>query len=142
MMPSGKTVDTIADGAVLIAYNWPKNTDRYKRVEIFINTFFPRIAEFGQPPHHVKWREVNLGATLAGWTRLESAQAWLDSHKENAAAEGRSQFKTFLARQGADPERSPEPAAEADRLFDDYLKWLRARGGTDRPASSGAVSGR
>ena len=137
MIPPGKTVDTIADGAVLIAYNWPKNTDRYKRVETFINTFFPRIAEFGQPPHHVKWREVNLGATLAGWTRLESAQAWIDSHREKTAADDRSPFKSFLTSRGANPDSSPEAAAQADRLYDEYLKWARTRGGPDRPKANG-----
>jgi uncharacterized protein len=130
MVPAGRTVETIADGAVLIAYNWPKNTDRYRRVETFINTFFPRIVEFGQPPHHVKWREVNLAATLAGWTRLESAEAWLNSNKDKAIADERSQFKSFLARRGiSNPERTSEAAAQADRLFDDYLKWFRAREG-------------
>src|SRR5262252_158771 len=142
MIPTGQAVETIADGAILIAYNWPKNTDRYRRVETFINTFFPRIAEFAQPPHHVKWREVNLGATLDGWTRLESAQAWLNANRENAVAAERSQFKSFLATRGSNPERSPETAAQADRLFDEYLKWARTHGGTDRPASSRAVNAR
>ena len=142
MIPAGQSVETIADSAVLIAYNWPKNTDRYRRVETFINTFFPRIAEFAQPPHHVKWREVNLGATLDGWTRLESAQAWLNANKENAVAAERSQFKSFLASRGSNPERSAEAAAQADRLFEEYLKWARAHGGTDRPASSRAVNAR
>jgi len=142
MIPAGQSVETIADSAVLIAYNWPKNTDRYRRVETFINTFFPRIAEFAQPPHHVKWREVNLGATLDGWTRLESAQAWLNANRENAVAAERSQFKSFLATRGSNPERSPETAAQADRLFDEYLKWARTHGGTDRPASSRAVNAR
>ncbi len=130
MIPAGQSVETIADGAVLIAYNWPKNTDRYRRVETFINTFFPRIGEFGQPPHHVKWREVNLVATLPGWTRLESAEAWLNSNNYKPVAEERAQFKSFLALRGiSDLERSPEASAQADRLFDDYLKWVRARGG-------------
>ena len=129
MIPAGQSVETIADGAVLIAYNWPKNTDRYRRVETFINTFFPRIGEFGQPPHHVKWREVNLAASLPGWTRLESAEAWLNSNNYKPVAEERAQFKSFLALRGiSNSERSPEASAQADRLFDDYLKWVRARG--------------
>jgi hypothetical protein len=53
-----------------------------RRVEKFIGTFFPRIAEVAQPPHHVKWRELNLGATLAGWNRLESAEAWLNTTRK------------------------------------------------------------
>jgi uncharacterized protein len=138
MIPAGQSVETIADNAILIAYNWPKNTDRYRRVETFINAFFPRIAEFAQPPHHVKWREVNLGATLAGWTRLESAETWLKSNGEKAVAEERSQFRSFLTRQTPNPANSPEVAANADRLFDEYLKWVRARGGADRPTPSGS----
>jgi uncharacterized protein len=130
MVPSGQTVETIADGAILIAYNWPKNTDRYRRVETFINTFFPRIAEFGHPPHHVKWREVNLGATLDGWTRLESAQAWLNSNREKSVAEERSQFRSFLAgRSISNTDRSSDAATQTDRLFEDYLKRLRSREG-------------
>jgi Resolvase, N terminal domain len=27
-----------------------------------------------------KWHDVNLAATLPGWTRFEAAQVWLDSH--------------------------------------------------------------
>jgi TRAP-type uncharacterized transport system substrate-binding protein len=128
MIPAGQKVETIADSAILIAYNWPKNTDRYRRVETFINSFFPRIAEFAQPPHHVKWREVNIGATLEGWTRLEPAQEWINNHREKAVADERAQFKSFLAVRGSDPQRSAEAAAQADRLFDDYLKWMRTRG--------------
>jgi hypothetical protein len=76
-------VETVAVGAVLIAYNWPKtNVDRYRRVQRFVEAFFPRITDFQRPPHHPKWREVNLAATLPGWTRFEAAQAWLDSHRQ------------------------------------------------------------
>jgi uncharacterized protein len=65
IIPVGQTVDTIADGAILIAYNWPEGTDHYQRVERFINALFPRIAEFQKPPHHAKWREL-LSSALAG----------------------------------------------------------------------------
>jgi len=80
-----ETVDTVAVGAVLIAYNWPKtNVDRYRRVQQFVEAFFPRIADFQRPPRHPKWRDVNIAATLPGWTRFEAAQAWLDSHLQTA----------------------------------------------------------
>jgi uncharacterized protein len=66
MIRAGQSIDTIAVGAVLIAYNWPKNTERYRRVEKFINAFFPRISDFQRAPNHVKWREVNLGEHPCG----------------------------------------------------------------------------
>jgi hypothetical protein len=81
LIAPGESVDTVAVGAVLIAYNWPKTSiDRYRRVQRFVEAFFPRIAEFQRSPRHPKWRDVNLAATLPGWTRFEAAQAWLDSH--------------------------------------------------------------
>jgi TRAP-type uncharacterized transport system substrate-binding protein len=81
LIAPSETVDTVAVGAVLIAYNWPKtNVDRYRRVQRFVEAFFPRIADFQRPPRHPKWHDVNLAATLPGWTRFEAAQAWLDSH--------------------------------------------------------------
>jgi uncharacterized protein len=86
LIAPGETVDTVAVGAVLIAYNWPKtNVDRYRRVQRFVEAFFPRIADFQRPPRHPKWRDVNIAATLPGWTRFEAAQAWLDSHTRAAA---------------------------------------------------------
>jgi hypothetical protein len=107
-------------------------TDRYRRVDTFINAFFPRIAEFAQPPHHVKWREVNLGATLPGWTRLESAEAWLNTNRPNLLAEDPSQSGSSLGLRGiSSPERTSD--AQVDRLFEEYLKWARVHGGTDRP---------
>jgi hypothetical protein len=140
MIPAGQNLDTIADSAVLIAYNWPQGTDRYRRVETFINTFFPRIAEFARPPHHVKWREVNLAATLVGWTRLGSAEAWLNGNRAKTAADERSLFKSFLTDRSSSSDHSPEAGAQADRLYEEYLKWARARGGTNRPTPSGAAT--
>jgi len=85
LIASGDTVDTVAVGAVLIAYDWPRtNVDRYRRVQRFVEAFFPRIGEFQRPPRHPKWHEVNLAATLPGWTRFEAAQEWLDSHQRGA----------------------------------------------------------
>jgi uncharacterized protein len=143
MIPAGQPVETIADSALLIAYNWPKNTDRYRQVETFINAFFPRIAEFGRPPHHVKWREVNLGATLEGWTRLDSAEAWLNSSREKVLAEQRSPPGSSLGLRGISSS-GPTPGAQVDRLFEEYLKWAHAHGVTDRPppTSTGARTAR
>jgi uncharacterized protein len=84
ILPGG-TVDTVAGGAVLIAYNWPNtNVDRYRRLQNFVEAFFPKIGELQKPPRHPKWREVNLAATLPGWTRFEAAQQWLDSQPAQA----------------------------------------------------------
>jgi uncharacterized protein len=132
LMSAGETVDTVAVGAVLIAYNWPKtNVDRYRRVQRFVEAFFPKIAEFQKPPRHVKWREVNLAATLPGWTRFEAAQAWLDSHQE--AASRPAAMTDQAARQPLTPPGTRAASSAGQQgdvdplLYQEFLKWRQLR---------------
>ena len=136
-----ETVDTVAVGAVLVAYNWPKtNVDHYRRVQRFVEAFFPRIADFQRPPRHPKWRDVNIAATLPGWTRFEAAQAWLDSHLQTAQrAPGTSAAGPATATAGpaARPPLTPlgtGAASSADQqrdvnaaLFQEFLKRRQLR---------------
>lgn len=78
LIEGGPGVETIAVGAVLAVYNWPDNTDRARRVNLVVDRFFSKFAEFQKPPRHPKWREVNLAARLPGWNRLPAATAWLE----------------------------------------------------------------
>jgi uncharacterized protein len=136
MIPVGQTVDTVAVGAVLIAYDWPKtNGDRYGRVQRFVEAFFPKIAEFQKPPRHVKWHEVNLAAKLPGWTRFEAAQAWLDSHQQVAqrpsgapAAERpmTDQAAPATPRAAGSAEPTTQTVAAERALYQQFLKWRAA----------------
>src|SRR6476661_2697707 len=60
LIPKGSSVDTIAVGAVLVAVNGPRNTDRYRRVAAFVDAFFAKFSEFQKPARHSKWKEANL----------------------------------------------------------------------------------
>jgi len=130
VIPAGQSVDTIADGTVLIAYNWPKtNVDRYRRVQRFVEAFFPKIAEFQKPPRHPKWGEVNLAANLPGWTRFEAAQAWLDNQHVASTEEPSGVRQTVqldgVARPGALNTLPQKDAA----LYQEFLQWKKMRQG-------------
>jgi len=128
MIPQGQSINTVADGAVLIAYNWPKNTDRYRRVETFVNAFFSKIAEFQNPAHHAKWGEVNLNSNLDGWNRLEPAQKWLDDHFNTATDEERARFQAYVnSRRASGAERVSELSRPTEALYQEFLQWKRAR---------------
>src|ERR1043165_8402447 len=121
LIAPGQKVETVAVGAVLIAFNWPRNTDRYRRIQKFVENFFSRLAEFQKAPRHPKWKEANLAAGLPGWKRFEGADEWL---RRNAAPQAeREQFDQFLANRREKAASLPE---ERDRLFQEFLQW-RAR---------------
>ena len=105
---------------MLIAFNWPKNTDRYRRIQKFVDNFFPRLAEFQKAPRHPKWKEANLAAVLPGWTRFAGAEEWLRRHDTVAQGE-REQFDQFIA--GRREKSASLPSDERDRLFQEFLQW-------------------
>jgi hypothetical protein len=125
LIPAGQTVETVASGTVMIAYNWPKNTDRYRRIELFVNAFFPRLEEFRKPPRHEKWKDTNLAATLPGWKRFEGAEEWLRNARDQELNGKREQFQQFLASRNMSIDRTKMiPEADRNQLFEDFLKWM------------------
>ena len=130
MIEAGHDVGTVAVGAVLIAYNWPRDSDRYRRIAKFVDAFFSKLAELQKPPRHPKWRETNLAAVVPGWTRFAAAQEWLAHHRqESPPATTREQFDRFLdARRASGVKDEPDSATQRDHLFRDFLEWqARAR---------------
>ena len=87
LIPKGSSVDTVAIPSVLAVYNWPRDTDRYRRVALFIDAFFSKFREFQKPPRHGKWKEANLAATLRGWRRFPAAEEWLARNADKPTAD-------------------------------------------------------
>ena len=127
LIDGGQEVDTIAVGNVLAVFNWAENSERYKRVQRFVDAFFSRFDEFLKPGRHPKWKEVNLSATVPGWQRFKAAQDWLDREARQPSAETQERdFKQFVDAQGG-PSANLS-TADRDRLFQQFLEWQQARG--------------
>jgi TRAP-type uncharacterized transport system substrate-binding protein len=129
LIPAGQVIQTIADEVVLIGYNWPKNTDRYRRVQRFVDAFFPKIEEFRKPPNHPKWREVNLAVTVKDWKRFEPAEEWLASARNPDVASLQADFRQFTSSQQGGATRGVVSPANSDELFQEFLKWKQSRPG-------------
>lgn len=69
LVPAGGT-ETIAVGAVLAVYGWAPGTERHTKVSRFVHALHANFDRFLQPPRHPKWRDVNLSASVPGWTRF------------------------------------------------------------------------
>src|SRR3954469_753452 len=89
LIKEGENVDTIAVPAVLAAYNWAPNTDRYRKLALFVDAFFTKFPTFQNPPFHPKWKEVSLAAQLADWQRLPAAKQWLERNGVEQVARNR-----------------------------------------------------
>ncbi len=113
------SIDTIAVPAVLAVYNWSKDSDRYNRVQRFVQYLFNRWDTFQHAPYHPKWRDVNLAATVPGWTRFSAAQDMLQQVEAQQQQKQKTAFQTFVKQQGA----VPANAAERDALFREFLQW-------------------
>src|SRR5215212_6235460 len=118
-------LETLAVGTVLAVFNWPEGSDRYKRVQRFVDLFFSRFDEFLVPGRHPKWHEVNLSATVPGWQRFKAAQGWLDRAGHPSAPRGQPLADQPGASTGEVLNRSS--AGERERLFQQFLEWQQAR---------------
>jgi len=129
LIPAGQAIQTIADEVILIGYNWPKNTDRFRRVQRFVEAFFPKIDEFQKPPNHPKWREVNLGVSVKGWKRFEPADEWLAANRgpEVATLQQTNLRQTITPQGGAGAQRGAAPQPPSDELFQEFLRWKQSR---------------
>jgi len=130
LLPPGQQIDTIAVPAVIAVYNWKSTTDRYRRVQRFVERLFQNWDKFQRPPFHPKWRDVNLAATVPGWNRFSIAEEMLqrlvkadDKSKQSI----KSDFQAFLSQVGSD--QHPRDDSEREALFRDFMAWRQKQGG-------------
>jgi TRAP-type uncharacterized transport system substrate-binding protein len=123
----GQTINTIAASQLLVTFDWPENSERYKRVAKFVDAFFSKIDEFQKPPRHPKWSESSIVAAIPGWQRFKASEDWLTAHNLTpptlrSVDADRNQFQRFIIekriRDGSDP-------AKREELFRQFLEWQR-----------------
>jgi uncharacterized protein len=136
LVAEGTTVPTIANRALLVAYTWPENSPRYKRVAKFVDAFFSKIDQFNNPSRHPKWREVNLSADMPGWVRFKPAAEWLAAHRNQAVSanadstlgqsspELRLAFEKFMQNYASSSGRKTLSTKEREMLFARFMKIL------------------
>lgn len=144
LLEKDESIETIAVPAVLAVYNWAPDSDRYRRLALFVDALFSKLPQLQQPPFHPKWREVSPSATLPGWIRFQPAQEWLDSHASKTdvldshasktdVSESRDQFEQFLAETHAVRSNRRE---DREALFQRFVKWQKKHPVTHPKAQS------
>jgi uncharacterized protein len=139
LIPEGTTVPTIANRALLVAYTWPENSPRYKRIAKFVDAVFSKIDQFNNSSRHPKWREVNLSAEMPGWVRYKPAADWLATHRNQAVSsvnsgstldqsspELRLAFEKFMQNYASSSGQKTLTTAEREAAFAKFMKFLAA----------------
>jgi len=116
----GDSVETLAVPVVLAVYNWPRNSDRFRRVERFIHSYFEGFDKLKQPSFHPKWKEINLTAHVPGWIRYSVADEILTAAagKGPVASRQTSANEPSAGRSDADA-----TALIHSPLFQQFLEW-------------------
>jgi len=142
LVPEGAPVTTIANRALLVAYSWPDNSARQKRLAKFVNEFFGKIDQFHGGARHPKWNEINLAAEIPGWSRFKPAADWLAEHRNAVAARSSNgssnsaeastadlkvAFEQFLENYTSSSGRKSLSADEREAMFGKFLQFLQTR---------------
>lgn len=126
LIPPGTRVDTVAASTVLLVYNWPPQSERYRRVAHFVDALFDKIDQLQQPPRHPKWRDTVISASVPGLQRFKPAQDWLDNARNRSGAlpgptrVRADEFREFLVERNG---RAKVSDQEAAKLYNDFLRW-------------------
>jgi uncharacterized protein len=131
-------VKTVAVGTVLLAYNWPADSERYRRVNGFVQAFFEHLKDIRA--RRPKWRDFDISASVAGWTRFPAAEQWVkkaeltrEPDKITAQKQAPLEARAALFQAFADYLRTPDPQKAAvplepqqrEALFRDFAKYQK-----------------
>ena len=89
LLQKGERIATLAVPTVLAAYNWPHDSDRYRRVARLVEYLFSRLDKLQSVGYDPKWKAINLRATVPSLERFRAAQEWLDGPQAVAAGRPR-----------------------------------------------------
>jgi TRAP-type uncharacterized transport system substrate-binding protein len=126
LIPPGAIVETVAVSAVLMARR--SSDEAGRRLARHMPALLAAIGALAASERYPSWRDVNLGAVLPGWLRLDAAEKWLSV----AAAQLRQQLKGAPAG-GSRPSLAQKPVKSSGlsapharrKLLDDFDAWAR-----------------
>ena len=130
LVPVGQKLETISVNSVIAVYNWPRGGDRYEKIALFAKKYFQRFSQLQGAGRDGVWKSVNPVAVAQGWKRFPAAQEWIDANVTRPVFEplptepDMSEFKAFLKEQG---KVASNDAIGADKLFEQFLAWRKAR---------------
>jgi hypothetical protein len=132
LIEEGALVPTVANRALLVAYNWPQNSPP-PATQGSLSLLRPSLIEYTDNARHPKWKEINLAAEVQAWTRFKPAADWLARHsgaigsREQFLTSLRPAFEQFAASYTASRGNKPLSPQETQVLFTEFRKFLETQ---------------
>jgi uncharacterized protein len=124
LIPPGAVVETVAVRAILLANSDKGQEDAARRIAKHAPALFDAIARLAVSQRHPKWKDVNLGAFLPGWTRTAAGEQWLIKAYEQQRQMLQVHFDEFL-RARNEPASAELSSTRRKKLFDEFQGWSR-----------------
>jgi uncharacterized protein len=128
LISEGDTTTGLGVPAVLAVYNWPVQSDRARRVKRLVERMFANWEKFQTAPRHPKWKEINLAATVPGWTRWGPAEELLQAMR---TAQRQQQPASVGSGRGGGATSSIDfdklNDAERQRLYQEFQQWQQRK---------------
>jgi len=122
LLAPNETIETVATSVLLASFNWPENSERYRRTAKFVEAFFSKIGEFRKPPRHPKWAESSVNVKIPGWERFKAADDWVAQNAVATAAASEA-FDSFMREKNITNVSAEERAA----LIRQFLEWRKTQ---------------
>ena len=126
LVAPNESVGTIAVSAVMALHSVPVQSERFRILSRFSESFFSNIETLKAAGFSPKWAEVDIRAPLKGWQRFPPAEKWLNATAEPtvhpAIARGKPSVKA-AHRKVIKGERNTAP--QQDELFNSFVRWYR-----------------
>ncbi len=124
-------VTTLSVPIVMLVAPLARDSERYRNVASFTDSFFTRFPDLLDAPHLRKWREVDLTADLPGWRRFGPAEAWLRRNVSASVVLNERQlrqiFEQFLDERSRIAGNPPLSGEEKNLLFEQFREWERGK---------------
>lgn len=130
----GQTVKTIATASIMMVYDFPGSNPRRAKVTRFIDAFLARLPDLQRAPRHPRWRDVNVGAAIAGLERYQSVATWLKTNKPPVVVSTPRQrgrrsvqdlFRQFIASESASGGAEQLLRLDKPELFARFKAWQK-----------------
>jgi uncharacterized protein len=131
LIEKDQPIATLSVGTVLAVYNWPPSSERQRKIAHFVQAFFRQMDELRFPPHHPKWREVDIDRSVPGWTRFAAAEQWIAGEhagtREDTGTSGSTQQPGASAPPSAGSDEGPPTSTldneQREALFREFLEY-------------------